>query len=245
MALENIVIGIADRMKKKDIDAYLFDGPFVRSKGISLKEGDLQLFNYMKEHPRNSYFIFGLGGHDAWKKIQNPVRTIYNGMVTSFVGIFSPSPDLNITLLRSIGMHIKEPSSYLPKEQKRDLRVSIAPYCAFDCFFPELISIGYGTQLGLQSVVVSHVNQGEYWVIGNVDIGNNVIVGAKSMIGPGVKIGDYAKINAGSLVNFDVPAGAVVGGSPAKVLGKRKIREVVLQEEIPKITKKNVMDEIK
>ncbi len=49
-------------------------------------------------------------------------------------------------------------------------------------------------------------------------IGNNVWISSGSIILFGVKIGDGAVISAGSVVTKDVPAGAFVGGNPARNL---------------------------
>jgi acetyltransferase-like isoleucine patch superfamily enzyme len=46
-------------------------------------------------------------------------------------------------------------------------------------------------------------------------IGNRVLIGAGAIIMPGVTIGDEVTIGAGALVVKDVPAGAVVLGTPA------------------------------
>ena len=51
-----------------------------------------------------------------------------------------------------------------------------------------------------------------------VTIGNNVWIGGRAVINPGVTIGDNAVIASGAVVTKDVPAGVVVGGNPAKVL---------------------------
>lgn len=239
MKLETVILRIGERAKKLDLDSYLFDNPFKKSEGISLKENAEQLKDYLKNHPQNKYFIFGLGNHNSWKRIQNPFKTEYNGMVTSFIGILSPSPNLNIYLLRHLGAEIKEPPKEFSEKERDDSMVSISPNCTFDCFFPELIKIGYGTQLGLQTTIATHANQGDYWVIGTADIGNNVIIGAKSVIAAGVEIGDYARINAGSYVYNDVQEGIIVGGNPAKKVGERKIRSVALENSIPIIKKQN------
>ncbi|USD64066.1 sugar O-acetyltransferase [Vibrio sp. SCSIO 43136] len=51
-----------------------------------------------------------------------------------------------------------------------------------------------------------------------VTIGNNVWVGANSVILPGVSIGDNSVIGAGSVVTKDIPANVVAVGNPCRVL---------------------------
>lgn len=55
-----------------------------------------------------------------------------------------------------------------------------------------------------------------------VNIGNDVWIGAKSIILPGVTIGDGAVIAAGSVVNKDVKAYSVIGGVPARFIKNRQ-----------------------
>lgn len=57
-----------------------------------------------------------------------------------------------------------------------------------------------------------------YARIGNVNIGNNVFVGAETVILPNVTIGDNSIIGANSTVSRDIPANVVAAGSPAKVI---------------------------
>lgn len=57
---------------------------------------------------------------------------------------------------------------------------------------------------------------------GKVVIGNNVWIGDKATILPGVTIGDGAIIAANSVVTKDVPAYSVVGGIPAKIIKEFK-----------------------
>lgn len=52
-------------------------------------------------------------------------------------------------------------------------------------------------------------------------LGNRVLVGAGAMILGPVKIGDRARVAAGSLVMKDVPAGVTVAGNPAQILDKK------------------------
>lgn len=51
-----------------------------------------------------------------------------------------------------------------------------------------------------------------------VTIGNNVWIGGRAVINPGVTIGDNAVIASGAVVTKDVPDNVVVGGNPAKVI---------------------------
>ncbi|MCB0358948.1 MAG: acyltransferase [Bdellovibrionales bacterium] len=54
-----------------------------------------------------------------------------------------------------------------------------------------------------------------------VVIGNNVWIGTRATVLDGVRIGDGAVVGAHSLVASDVPANAVVAGTPAKVIRYR------------------------
>ncbi len=51
-----------------------------------------------------------------------------------------------------------------------------------------------------------------------VKIGNNVQIGANSIILPGVTIGDNVIIGALSLVNKDIPSNSIAVGNPCKVI---------------------------
>lgn len=53
-------------------------------------------------------------------------------------------------------------------------------------------------------------------------IGDDVWIGANSVILPGVTVGDGAVVGAGSVVTKDVPSNAIVGGVPAKFLRERE-----------------------
>lgn len=52
------------------------------------------------------------------------------------------------------------------------------------------------------------------------------VVGAGSVVLPGVTIGRGAAVGALSLVNADVPAGAIMAGSPARRIGTRDLDEL-------------------
>ncbi|MBD5311904.1 MAG: sugar O-acetyltransferase [Bacteroides sp.] len=53
-----------------------------------------------------------------------------------------------------------------------------------------------------------------------VTIGNSVWIGGSATILPGVTIGDNVVIGAGSVVTKDIPDNVVVGGNPARIIKK-------------------------
>lgn len=50
-------------------------------------------------------------------------------------------------------------------------------------------------------------------------IGNEVFIGADSVILPNVEIGDRVIVAAGAVVTKDIPANSVVAGNPAHIIG--------------------------
>lgn len=58
----------------------------------------------------------------------------------------------------------------------------------------------------------------------SVVIGKGVWIGAGSIILPGVRIGDYAVIAAGSVVSKNVDSDTMVGGNPARLIKNNKQR---------------------
>ena len=59
----------------------------------------------------------------------------------------------------------------------------------------------------------------EYYM-GTIEIFDNVVIGSDSTILYNTRIGPNAIIAAGSVVTKDVPEGAIVGGNPARIIGK-------------------------
>ncbi len=83
------------------------------------------------------------------------------------------------------------------------------------------VTIGDGTLIGWDCCIMDrdyHKLESETEVTAPVVIGNNVWIGCNTIILKGIKIGDGAVVAAGSVVTKDVPAGALVGGNPARVI---------------------------
>lgn len=93
------------------------------------------------------------------------------------------------------------------------------------------ITIGHDTLIG-PNVSICSVNHGirpierHTNIIEPVNIGNNVWIGAGSVVLPGVTIGDNSIIGANSVVNCDVPSNTVYAGSPAKLIKSLLIENV-------------------
>jgi UDP-2-acetamido-3-amino-2,3-dideoxy-glucuronate N-acetyltransferase len=57
------------------------------------------------------------------------------------------------------------------------------------------------------------------WIVAGVKVGLGAALGGGTIVRPGVCIGEWALIGAGSVVTRDVPSYALVYGNPAKIMG--------------------------
>jgi acetyltransferase-like isoleucine patch superfamily enzyme len=113
---------------------------------------------------------------------------------------------------------------------------------------PSKVKIGTGTHIGHFCYVSGEVEIGDWTIIapnvyiwaseheispdkeiclqsinyGKIKIGNDVWIGAKSIITNGITIHDHAVIAAGAVVTHDVPEYEIWAGVPAKKIGDRR-----------------------
>lgn len=89
-----------------------------------------------------------------------------------------------------------------------------------DSNFPWLITIGDDVTLASNVRILAHdastAKTGAHTKLGIVEIGNNVFIGADSIVLCNTRIGDNVIIGAGSVVTRDVPSNSVYAGNPAK-----------------------------
>lgn len=121
---------------------------------------------------------------------------------------------------------------------------------------PFLVSIGNNVRIAANVRLITHditsnmINQmTEYsndeklkYYIGRINICDNVMIGADSIILYNVTIGANTIVAAGSVVTKDVPSGSVVGGNPAKVIGS--FDEFVNKRKISSLNTPSIKDGI-
>jgi acetyltransferase-like isoleucine patch superfamily enzyme len=140
----------------------------------------------------------------VWPAYVSPTRVVRNWLLIT-VSKVTPSLSFKNWLLRRTGMKIGK-------------NVSIGLDVMFDIFFPENIEIGDNSVIGYGATLLGHEFLVKEWRTGKIKVGKDCMIGALSLVMPGVEIGDGATVAAYSLVNRDVPPGGFYGGVPARSL---------------------------
>lgn len=142
----------------------------------------------------------------AWRRWV-PLRRVARNFVVIYSCRYVAFLSWKNALYRTIGIRVGR-------------KVSIGLGATLDVFFPQLISLGDNSIVGYNTVILAHEFLVRELRTGPVTIGKEVMIGANVTILPGVTIGDGATVSACSLVNGDVPPGAMVGGVPARPIGE-------------------------
>ena len=94
----------------------------------------------------------------------------------------------------------------------------------FDSEHPEYIEIGDYCAITMRCILLTHyvVPRGSYhdYEYGKIKIGNNVFLGANTIITKSVTIGDNVIVGAGSIVTKDIPSNEIWAGVPARFIQK-------------------------
>ena len=109
----------------------------------------------------------------------------------------------------------------------KNVRLGNGVYISFNCTMIDdgIIEIGNNTFIG-PNVTINTTNHplevidrlNGILYVSNVKIGNNVWIGAGTLILPGVTIGDNTVIGAGSLVSNDIPDNVLAYGNPCRII---------------------------
>ncbi|MEI6603415.1 MAG: acyltransferase [Clostridia bacterium] len=120
-----------------------------------------------------------------------------------------------------------------PVDYARSLGVHIGVNCRIlamtdGTFGSEPYLVNLGNHVSVTAGVSFVTHDGGVWlfrdkypeieIFAPISVGNNVFIGIKSIIMPGVTIGNDCIIAAGSIVTRSVPDGSVIGGIPAKLI---------------------------
>lgn len=94
---------------------------------------------------------------------------------------------------------------------------------------PHLISFGNNVFIATGVTLVTHDMSNAVFsnetgthllpVVGKIQIGNNVFIGANATIMPNVEVGNNCIVAAGAVVTHNIPEGEIWGGVPAAQIG--------------------------
>ncbi|MBK9586903.1 MAG: acyltransferase [Alphaproteobacteria bacterium] len=85
-----------------------------------------------------------------------------------------------------------------------------------DLTYPTGVHIGEGSAVSFDAVILTHDHIRSLYL--DTRIGKFCQIGARSLIMPGITIGDHSIIGAGSVVTKDIPPNSIAVGNPAKVI---------------------------
>lgn len=86
----------------------------------------------------------------------------------------------------------------------------------FDKTFPIGVHLGRKSYVAFDAVILTHDRTRGLYL--HTRIGEKCFIGARSMLMPGVSVGDGSIVGAGSVVTKDVPPGSMVAGNPARII---------------------------
>lgn len=97
-----------------------------------------------------------------------------------------------------------------------DPTASFSLSARFDKTYPAGVHIGAWSYIAFDAAILAHdMTRGLYL---HTRIGRNCFIGARSVLLPGIQIGDGSVVGTGSVVTKDVPPRCVVAGNPARII---------------------------
>lgn len=94
--------------------------------------------------------------------------------------------------------------------------VQLSLSASLDRTFPIGVHVGAYSYIAFEARILTHDRTRGLYL--HTRIGRNCFIGGRSMILPGVEIGDGCIVGAGAVVTKSVPPRCVVAGNPARIL---------------------------
>lgn len=106
---------------------------------------------------------------------------------------------------------------------------------------PKGIHIGNNSRVMLEALIIAHDYsrgaKGKIWC--DTRIGHHCVIGGRSIILPGVELGNHVFVAAGSVVTKSFPSHCMIGGNPAKIIRTGiKISDKTQIEDFGELVKK-------
>ncbi len=115
--------------------------------------------------------------------------------------------------------------------------------------WPWLISVGDDVTFASNVRILAHdastVKAGAHCKVGIVRIGNNVFIGADTVVLCNTRIGDNVIVGANAVVTRDLPSNGVYAGNPARYIcsfDEWKQKHLSLRENAPRFNQRNWED---
>ncbi len=139
--------------------------------------------------------------------------------VCEFIAYKCPINPIRIKLHRWRGVNIGE-------------RIMVGMEVVLDHAYPEYITLEDDCGLAGFNYILTHTNPRLHFenildsYVAPVTIKKGAWIAVGAMILPGVTVGEYSIVSAGSVVTSDVPSYSVVSGNPAKVVSKFSPKQI-------------------
>ncbi|MGG0452844.1 acyltransferase [Priestia megaterium] len=113
---------------------------------------------------------------------------------------------------------------------------SIQPGVIFDYSHCWLIRIGDNVTIAPEAYLLAHDAStkllNDYTKISSISIKDNVFIGARALIMPGVTIGENSIVAAGSIVTKSIPENSVVAGNPARIISTLEEYKIKINKQL-------------
>ncbi len=175
------------------------------------KYGYVEMPYYKSKHGINDAISNALSRNE-----KNKILFIFHKFKIHILGLlayFCPLNSIRVRFHKWRGVHIGR-------------NVQLGMFCILDNSYPEYIFIDDEVSLAQSITIITHSNPYEHFknsltsYRAPVVIGKGTWIGLRATILPGVEIGNYSILTAGSVAQNNIPQNVVAHGNPAKMVSK-------------------------